>query len=105
MGTKRVVLTTAIYEADLYGTEEVLIVNDISQSRLQIADQIVAYEEGLLDFEEICMLFQSLINSGQAWKLQGSYGRMAVRLIADGLVYLPDDCAEPFSADAFSMTF
>ena len=52
--------------------------------------QIIAYENGELGYEEIIELFQSLVDSGLAWRLQGSYGRMAVRLIEDGLVTHPD---------------
>ena len=46
---------------------------------------IEAYEFGLLDDDETVILFQSLIDSGLAWQLQGSYGRTAVALIEDGL--------------------
>lgn len=45
---------------------------------------IIAYENGELDEEEIIALFQELINSGLAWQLQGSYGRMAASLIESG---------------------
>lgn len=48
-------------------------------------DKIIAFEEGELDREETIELFQELINSGLAWKLQGAYGRMASRLIDSGL--------------------
>ena len=47
-------------------------------------NNIVAYENGELDEEEVIDLFQELINSGLAWQLQGSYGRMAASLIESG---------------------
>jgi hypothetical protein len=46
---------------------------------------IMAYEAGELEQDEIIEGFQALIDSGLAWKLQGSYGRMASRLIDAGL--------------------
>lgn len=45
---------------------------------------LIAYENGELNDEEIVDLFQSLIDSGLAWTLQGSYGRMALYLINNG---------------------
>ena len=48
-------------------------------------DQIIAYENGELSDDEIVELFQSLIDSGAAWTLQGSYGRAAAALIDAGL--------------------
>lgn len=42
------------------------------------------YEEGILEEEEIVEGFQKLIDSGVAWQLQGSYGRMAKALIYAG---------------------
>jgi len=45
---------------------------------------IMAFENGDLNDEETVELFQQLIDSGLAWQLQGSYGRMARRLIEAG---------------------
>lgn len=45
---------------------------------------IIAYENGELEEEEVILLFQDLIDSGLAWQLQGSYGRMAEKLIESG---------------------
>lgn len=47
-------------------------------------DKIMAYEGGEMTEEETTDFFQGLIDSGLAWKLQGSYGRAAKRLIDAG---------------------
>jgi hypothetical protein len=51
-------------------------------------DDIIAYENGLLDEDETLDLFQRLVDSGLAWELQGHYGRTAMALIEEGLITL-----------------
>ena len=49
-----------------------------------IVSSIIAYEGGEMSDEEVVEFFQTLIDNGMAWTLQGSYGRMAMRLIEAG---------------------
>ena len=58
---------------------------------MDLATQIVRYEQDELDGLEIIELFQELINNGMAWKLQGHYGRMAEELLISGACYVPDE--------------
>jgi len=49
-------------------------------------DQIIAYEQGDLDEDEVLALFQDLVRTGLVWRLQGHYGRTARHLIEVGLI-------------------
>lgn len=51
---------------------------------MTMINQVIAYEQGELNEEGIIDMFQQLINSGMAWKMQGSYGRTAKALIDAG---------------------
>lgn len=48
---------------------------------------IIDYENGTLAQDETIRLFQHLVNTGLAWRLQGHYGRTAMALIHAGLVH------------------
>ena len=44
-----------------------------------------AFENGAMSEKEMAEFFQELIDSRLAWKLPGTYGRMAEHLIAEGI--------------------
>ena len=51
-------------------------------------DTIIAYEQGELSYEDTVQMFQELIDSGEAWTLQGHYGMTAAALINEGVCSL-----------------
>ena len=51
-----------------------------------VTDYIIRYEEGEMEMDDVIALFQYLVDTGQAWTLQGHYGRTARDLIEDGHV-------------------
>jgi len=53
--------------------------------------RILQYEDGTLSETETLRLFQDLVDSGLAWTLQGSYGRVAAALLANGDIAGPDE--------------
>ena len=56
---------------------------------MDVVDKIIAYEHGDLGPEATKKLFQELVDSGLAQKLQGHYGRVAQRLIDNGDIFGP----------------
>lgn len=62
------------------------VLNSIDpQPHMSRIDLIIAFEQGELDDEAAILLFQDMIDDGTVWALQGSYGRMAMALIRQGL--------------------
>lgn len=62
----------------------------MSADRGGMVDQIIAWESGeMTDENEVIEFFQELVDSGMAWRLQGSYGRAAKRMIDMGLISMP----------------
>jgi hypothetical protein len=53
---------------------------------MDTVDKIIAFESGELEGQDTLELFSELIQTGQAWSLQGSYGRTAKSLIDRGLI-------------------
>ena len=51
-----------------------------------LIDKIIQYETGGLEAEDTLKLFAELVRTGQAWSLQGHYGRVARSLIESGYI-------------------
>lgn len=51
-----------------------------------VVGSIIAFESGELDDAGVLKLFAELIRTGQAWSLQGTYGRSAATLIRGGYI-------------------
>ena len=51
-----------------------------------IETAITEFEYGTLSNTAVIALIQRLVDSRQAWQLQGRYGRLAVDLIEKGLI-------------------
>ena len=47
-------------------------------------DKIMAYESGEMEADSVIDMFAELVKSGDAFRLQGAYGRMAMQLIEGG---------------------
>lgn len=58
--------------------------------KFDLTERIIAYETGDISHEGFIELFQYLVDTGLAWKLQGSYGRLAEVLIADNVIKAPN---------------
>ena len=61
----------------------------MSKESTDIVGKIMAFERGELENEEVCNLFQFLLDSGMIHSLQGSYQRMAEDLLLAGAIEMP----------------
>jgi hypothetical protein len=52
----------------------------------KLSNDLIDYENGMLDEDETLALFQKLIATGLAWELQGHYGRTAMALLEAGRI-------------------
>lgn len=57
--------------------------------QFDLVGEIIAFESGDTDDDRVITLFQHLVDTGMAWTLQGTYGRIARDLINAGLVTEP----------------
>ena len=57
-----------------------------SKPKIDMADNIIAWESGDLGTQDTVEFFAELIKNGMAWKLQGCYGRAAMRMIESGVL-------------------
>ena len=60
-----------------------------STTERSLVSLISEYESGLMDAADTIALFQRLIDTGMAWRLQGSYGRTAALMLQQGHCTLP----------------
>jgi len=51
--------------------------------------QLMAYENGEMNEQEVIAFFQFLLDSGMIHSLQGSYQRMSEHLLSEGLIEQP----------------
>ena len=54
------------------------------EKEIDVVGLIIAFESGELNDESALKLFSHLVKTGQAWTLQGYYGRTAKQLIDVG---------------------
>ena len=65
---------------------------DMSKTKeFDLVGAIMDYESDQMDETQTLAFFQHLVNTGEAWTLQGHYGRTATALLDAGLITRPKD--------------
>ena len=59
-----------------------------------LLNDIIDYENGMMNTDRMIEFFQKLIDNGMAWSLQGHYGRTAMALIEEGFCQMPNETDE-----------
>jgi hypothetical protein len=65
-----------------------------NESEIDEVGMIMAFEQGELDMDQVIVLFQRLVDTGLAWKLQGCYGRAAKALLDKGYIHQRTNSAD-----------
>lgn len=60
-----------------------------AEKGVEVYELLMDYESGLLDEEQTLYLFQTLLDTGWIYSLQGSYQRTAKELIDLDLIHAP----------------
>jgi len=59
----------------------------VEEQNYDLVGAIMNFESGTMETEEeVLKLFQHLVNTGMAWRLQGFYGRTAQALLDNELI-------------------
>lgn len=58
---------------------------------MNVAERLNAWIDGGLSGEETVQLFQELVDTGEAWKMDGYVGSTIRNLIDAGLVIVPEE--------------
>lgn len=58
---------------------------------MNLAERVLLYETDQMSEQEMISMFQELVDTGMAWKLQGHYGRTSMILLDAGVIAPPED--------------
>lgn len=58
---------------------------------MNLAERVLLYETDQMSEQEMISMFQDLVDTGMAWKLQGHYGRTSMILLDAGVIAPPED--------------
>ena len=59
-------------------------------NQMDLMSQILDYEMGILEENDMIELFENLYETGLLWQLQGHYQRTFINLVESGAIPMPD---------------